>query len=228
ALLAAASLANAVPMTLKDSNGTAYNVNTQVVPLNALSNASGALTDATFLKPVTVTVYYVGLTPWFGFLTTYTTQHQVNVPLKPAFGDHSVDPSIGGLNSLLITAVNGQKLAAPLVFNPGQALAGQDCPDSNGKNKQLDFASQTFAAQNLTLTRKVYVPSGQDWARWLNIVTNTGSAPAQVTIVLLGLIGSGSDTYVVTTSSGDNSLTTGDFWFTTAQTVPQGATSFQP
>jgi hypothetical protein len=219
AVFAVASLASALPVELKDSNGTKYQVNTQVVPLGALSNASGALTNATFTKSVTVTYYYVGFTPWFGFLTTYTTQHQVNVPLQPAFGDHDVNPSTGGFNSLLITAVNGQKLAAPLVFNPGQALAGQECPDSNGKNKQLDFASQTFSAQNLTLARKVYVPSNQEWARWLNIVTNTGSASTQVTITLLGLIGSGSATQVVTTSSGDNSLTIGDLWFTTQQNV---------
>src|SRR5438067_13631588 len=109
AVLAVASLASALPVELKDSNGTKYQVNTQVVPLSALSNASGALTNATFLKSVTVTYYYIGFTPWFGFLTTYTTQHQVNVPLGPAFD---------GFNSLLITAVNGQKLAAPLVFNP--------------------------------------------------------------------------------------------------------------
>ena len=125
----APSVASALPVTLKDSNGTKYNVNTQVVPLSALSNASGALTDATFVNPVTVTYYYVGFTPWFGFLTTYTTQHQVNVPLKPAFGDHDVNPPTGGFNSLLITAINGQKLSVPLVYNPGQALAGQDCPD---------------------------------------------------------------------------------------------------
>jgi len=228
ALLAAASLANALPITLKDSNGTAYNVNTQVVPLTSLSNASGALTDATFLKPVTVTVYYVGFTPFFGFLTTYTTQHQVNVPLRPAFGDHSVNPPVGGFNSLIIGAVNGQKLVNPLVFNPGQALAAQDCPDSNGKNKELVFASQAFPAQNLTLSRKVYVPSNQEWARWVNIVTNTGPAPTQVAIVLLGLAGSSNNTYVVTTSTGDNILTTEDLWFTTAQKVPQGTNSTEP
>jgi hypothetical protein len=219
ASIACASLAYALPIELKDSNGTKYQVNTQVVPLSALSNASGALTNATFTKSVTVTYYYVGFSPWFGFYTTYTTQHQVNVPLRPAFGDHDVNPPTGGFNSLLITAVNGQKLAAPLVFNPGQPLAGEDCADSNGKMKELLFASQTFSNYGLTLARKVYVPSNQEWARWLNIVTNTSSASTQVTITLLGLIGSGSATQVVTTSSGDNSLTIGDLWFTTQQNV---------
>src|SRR5262249_12203767 len=113
-------------------------------------------------------------------------------------------------------------------FNPGQALAGQDCPDGNGKNKQLIFPTQTLSAQNLTLTRKVYVSSGQDWVRWLNIVTNTRPNPTQPTIALLGLVASGSQTKIVNTSSGDSILTTGDLWFTTAQNVPQGSTSFQP
>jgi hypothetical protein len=219
AVIAVASLASALPVTLKDSNGTKYNVNTQVVPLNALSNASGALTNATFVQPVTVTSYFIGFTPWFLFATTYTVQRQVNVPLTPAFA---------GFNGLLITAVNGQKLAAPLVFNPGQALAGQDCPDSNGKNKQLVFPSQPFPAQSLTVTRKVYVPSNQEWVRWLNIVTNTGSAPTQPAIVLLGLMASADETKLVNTSTGDSNLTREDLWFTTAQQVPQGRTSLQP
>src|SRR5262249_31511933 len=106
----APSVASALPVTLKDSNGTKYNVTTQVVRLSPLPNPSGALPAATFVNPVTLPSYSVGFTPWFGFLTTYTTQHQVNVPLKPAFGDHDVNPPTGGFNSLLITAINGQKL----------------------------------------------------------------------------------------------------------------------
>jgi hypothetical protein len=219
AVLAAASPAGALPVTLRDSNGTRYNVNTQVVPLNALSNASGALTNATFIKPVTVTSYYVAFTPWFFFLTTYTVQRQVNVPLTPAFQ---------GFNSLLVSGLNGQRLDTPLVFNPGQSLAGQDCPDSSGNNKQLIFPTQTLAAQNLTLTRKVYVPGNAEWVRWLNIVTNTGSTAIVPTISLLGLIASGDDTKIVNTSDGDSTLTLADLWFTTAESVPQGATSFQP
>src|SRR5262249_53293756 len=71
ALLAGASGAAALPITLKDSNGTRYNVNTAVEPVITSSNASGALTDATFLKPVTVTSFFVGFTPFFGFTTVF-------------------------------------------------------------------------------------------------------------------------------------------------------------
>jgi hypothetical protein len=219
AIVLTASFASALPVTLKDTNGTKYNINTQVVPLNSLSNASGALTNATFVQPVTVTSYYVAFTPWFFFVTTYTVQRQVNVPLTPAFA---------GFNSLLIAGMNGVRLTVPLVFNPGQAIAGQDCPDSNGKEKQLIFPTETFSDQNLALTRKVYVPSGQDWVRWLNIVTNTGSSPITPTIGLLGLVASGDQTKIIASSTGDSLLTTADLWFTTSQSVPQGAQSFQP
>ena len=41
------------------------------------SDASGAVTDATYQKPVTVTSYFVGFTPLFGFTTVYTVQRQV-------------------------------------------------------------------------------------------------------------------------------------------------------
>ena len=187
ALIAATSLAHALPVELKDSNGTKYNINTQVIPLSSFSNASGALTNATFVKPVTVTSYYIAFTPWFFFLTTYTVQRQINVPLTPAFE---------GFNGLLIAGLNGERLTVPLVFNPGQPLAAEDC-SQNGKNRQLAFATQTFAEQNLSVTRKVYVPDNSEWVRWLNIVTNTGSSPNQVGISLLGLIASGDDTKVV-------------------------------
>ena len=105
-LIAGASLAHALPVTLKDSNGTKYNINTQVVPFADLSDASGAVSNATFVQPVTVTSYFIGFTPWFLFLTTYTVQHQVNVPLTPSFD---------GFHGLAVAGLNGQRLETPLI-----------------------------------------------------------------------------------------------------------------
>ena len=153
AMLGTAGVASALPIELQDSNGTKYNINTQVVPLSSFSNASGALANATFVKPVTVTSYYVGVTPFFFFLTTYTVQRDVNVPLTPAFD---------GFNGLLITGLDGQKLSVPLVYNPGQPLAAEECTQ-NGKNRQLVFATQSFADQNLAVTRKVYLTGNVQW-----------------------------------------------------------------
>jgi hypothetical protein len=217
--LLVASRSHALPVELKDQNGTKYQINTDVDPLLRNSEASGAITNATYVKPVTVTSYFIGLTPFGFFLTTYTVQRQINVPLTNAFA---------GFNGLLITGAHGVALPAPLVFNTGDALASQDCTQNN-ENRELVFQTQTFPAPvNLTVTRKVFVPNNSDFVRWLNIVTNTDSAPQEVGITLQGLLGSGGDTKVGTTSSGDNTVTAGDLWFTSGQSVPQGSHSTEP
>jgi len=217
-VLAAASVASALPIELKDQNGTRYNINTDVDPLLNNSNASGAVTNATYIEPVTVTNYYIGLTDFGFFFTTYTTQHQVNVPLTPAFA---------GFNGLLITGLNGVALPQPLVFNPGEGLASEDCPQNN-TNQQLNFQTQTFANANLQVTRKVFVAKNSDFVRWLNIVTNTASTAREVGITLQGLLASQSQTKVGTTSSGDSTITAGDLWFTSGQSTTQGVPSTQP
>jgi hypothetical protein len=213
-----ASGAHGLPVSLKDENGTRYNINTDVDPLISNSFASGAITDATYEKPVTVTSYYLGLTPFGFFFTTYTVQRQVNVPLTNAFG---------GFNGLLITGSNGVALPAPIVYNPGEAIVSEDCPQ-NGNNRQLTFQTQTLANQNLQVARKVFVANNSDVVRWLNIVTNTGTTANQIGITLEGLLGSRSQTKVTATSTGDSTITAADLWFTTAQTVPQGQTSLEP
>ena len=217
-VMAAASLASALPIELRDENGTRYNVNTDVDPLIFNSNASGALTNATYVKPVTVTNYYIGFTFFGFFVTTYTTQRQVNVPLTPAFA---------GFNGLLITGIDGVALPDPIVFNPGEALASEDCPQNN-KNQQLNFQTQTLPGLNLEVTRKVFVSKNSEFVRWLNIVTNTDSTAREVGITLQGLLGSGSDTKVGTTSTGDSSITAGDLWFTSGQSTPKGVPSTEP
>ena len=218
AMAALTPRADASPIELKDQNGTSYWVNTDVTPLLRNSLASGALTNATYQKPVTVTSYFVGLTTFGFFLTTFTVQRQVDVPLRPAFA---------GFNGLLITGINGAALPTPLAYNPGQGLAAENC-EQNNKNRQLVFQPQTFENLNLVVSRQVFVPNNSEFVRWLNIVTNTADTPRQVGITLLGLLGSGSQTKVGTTSDGDNSITTSDLWFTTGQTVPQGSHSTEP
>jgi hypothetical protein len=221
-LLAFASLASALPVTLKDQNGTRYQINTQVVPLIRDSNASGAITDATYNKAVTVTSYFIGLTPFGFFFTTYTVQRQINVPLTNAFA---------GFNGLLITGAQGVKLPSPLVFNPGQPAAQDTNCMQNGQSRQLIFATESgpgFNTANLQVTRKVYVPNNSDFVRWLNIVTNTGSTPQEVGITLDGLLGATNNTKIGATSSGDTTVTAGDTWFTSGQQVPQGSHSTQP
>jgi hypothetical protein len=72
------------------------------------------------------------------------------------------------------------------------------------------------------------VAHNSEFARWLNIVTNTGTAPVDVTITLRGQFGAGDDTLVTATSSGDSSIGAADLWFTTAQQVLRGTFSTIP
>jgi hypothetical protein len=218
AVLGAAARAYAQPIELKDQNGTSYFINTAVDPLVRNSEASGAIANATYNKAVTVTSYFVGLTPFGFFLTTYSVQRQVDVPLRNAFA---------GFNGLVISGLDGMALPAPLVFNPGEGLASEDC-SQNGKNRELIFQTQSFGSANLVVTRKVYVPDNAAFVRWLNVVTNTGTTPRQVGITLQGLLGSGTQTKIGTTSSGDATVAQGDLWFTSGQQVPQGQQSTEP
>lgn len=207
ALLALASRVGALPVELKDGNGTKYNVNTEVDPLISNSLASGAVTNATYLKPVTVTSYYVGFTPFGFFLTTYTVQHQVNIPLTPAFA---------GFNGLLLVGTNGAALPDPLPYNPGTAVVEENC-EQNGQNRQLVFATQSFPSLGLELSRQVWVNNGKPWVRWLNVVTNTGATANEVGIALQGLIASGTQTRITATSTGDSTVNASDLWWTTRE-----------
>ena len=217
--LAVATTAAALPVELNDANGTRYHINTDVVPLSTLSYASGAITDATYVKPVTVTSTFIGFTPFFFFLTTYTVQREINIPLTNAFA---------GFNALLITELNNTQLA-PRPFNPAQNVLTEDCLQ-DGKNRQLTFQTQVLSdiTPPLALTRKVFVTHTSDFARWLNIVTNQGTDPAEVGITLRGALGSGSDTRVAATSNGGSTVGAGVTWFTTSQNVPQGSFNNQP
>jgi hypothetical protein len=218
AVVAFASVASALPVELRDSNGTKYWVNTQVSPLISDSFASGAVTNATYEKSVTVTSYYYGLTTWGFFFTTYTEKHQVDVPLTPAFA---------GFNGFLIGGSNGVQLPQPIVYNPAQAVASENC-SQNGKNRQLIFQTQNLDSLNLQLQRQVLVSNNKPWVRWLNIVTNTGTAPNQVGILLQGLLASGSSTQVTATSTGDSTVNASDLWWTTRQQAPTNGKSTQP
>jgi Ca2+-binding RTX toxin-like protein len=65
------------------------------------------------------------------------------------------------------------------------------------------------------VTRKIYVPADQSFARFLEIVTNTSSSTVNFTVNLNTNLGSDSQTTLVETSSGDNIFTPEDDWLVT-------------
>jgi MYXO-CTERM domain-containing protein len=80
--------------------------------------------------------------------------------------------------------------------------------------RQLEMPAATLAG--LSVRRIIYVPSeGGDYARYLEVLENTSATAVTTTVSVFGNLGSDSSTSLVTTSSGDSSLTTADDWFTT-------------
>ena len=83
--------------------------------------------------------------------------------------------------------------------------------ECNGR--QLVFNPQVIG--NLTVYRKVFVPSNDEFIRWINIITNNGSGTETVNVETDNNLGSDDDTCIVTTSSGDANATVADTWVTT-------------
>lgn len=68
---------------------------------------------------------------------------------------------------------------------------------------------------NVEVSRKIYVPQNQSYARFLEIVTNTGSTATNYTVNLNTNLGSDGSTVIANTSSSDTSFTTADNWIVT-------------
>jgi hypothetical protein len=107
-----------------------------------------------------------------------------------------------GYNGLQV-AVNG---AAFVTYNqlPG---ATSDC---NGR--QIIEPAMTIGG--LSVSRKIYVPATDGFARWLNIVSNPTGAAATVSLKMQSDLGSDLKTKIGTTSSGDALATIADDWIT--------------
>lgn len=67
----------------------------------------------------------------------------------------------------------------------------------------------------ISVTRKIYVPTDQGFARFLEIVTNTTATAQDYTVSLYSNLGSDSQTNLIATSSGDTAFDTNDDWIVT-------------
>jgi uncharacterized repeat protein (TIGR01451 family) len=92
-------------------------------------------------------------------------------------------------------------------------------------NRQYVLPAQTIGP--LSVSRKVFVPTNDQFIRWMNIFTNTSGSPVTFTMITSNNLGSDSNTILVTTSSGDNVATPADNWVTSFQNF-SGNTSSDP
>ncbi|MBJ7898681.1 MAG: hypothetical protein GC158_01905 [Cyanobacteria bacterium RI_101] len=118
-----------------------------------------------------------------------------------------------GYNSLLVngvpnTTANYNELGAP--------------PTTEDGGRELVFPVATFG--DILVSRKLFVPTNDSFARWLNIVTNTGTTTQTVTLDIQNNLGSDQNTVIVATSDGDATAELTDAWVTTFQNF-SGSTS---
>ncbi|UEM07882.1 S8 family serine peptidase (plasmid) [Skermanella rosea] len=67
-------------------------------------------------------------------------------------------------------------------------------------------------SEGISVTRKIFVPGDQTWARFLEVVTNTGTVTTTYAVDIVTNFGSDLETSVIGTSSGDTVFDPGDQW----------------
>ncbi|KYC46560.1 MAG: hypothetical protein APG11_01811 [Candidatus Methanofastidiosum methylothiophilum] len=67
----------------------------------------------------------------------------------------------------------------------------------------------------LNVQRKIFVPSTENWARYLEIIHNPTGSPITANVSVYGNLGSDYNTYILRTSDGDSDLEATDFWAVT-------------
>jgi putative cell wall-binding protein len=173
---------------------------------------------------------------------TFSTSSSASAGMSEASGTHAVpaSTSAGGMsNTMLEDAYDGyQSLAIYTGAQPpGPVETGNASYDIYNKNgaaptaacdgQGLDFPIQTDGGLGVTMTREVYVSPDDDFARWLDVFTNTGASPVTFDAETANNLGSDNHTTITGTSSNDAVPSTSDDWVTTSAGF-QGKTNDKP
>jgi hypothetical protein len=184
---------------LIDAAGLKYFINDNIT-FSTSSSASGAMSEASYTHAVAATTSGGG--------TVAST-------LNDAFdGYNTVCVSFTGALGPCETG------NANYVFYNKNGAATTECG-----GRQVVFTAQTSG--QLQMSRKVYVPSDDTFARWMNIFTNTGVTPLTFTMVTGNNLGSDANTRIVSSSNGNNTAELTDTWVSTFQNY-SGTTSSDP
>jgi PKD repeat protein len=81
------------------------------------------------------------------------------------------------------------------------------------QDRQISIGPATISG--LEVTRKIYVPAGAGFARFMEVLHNPGASAVTQSITLDTNLGSDSGTQLISTSSGDQTFTTDDDWLVT-------------
>ncbi len=190
---------------LTDSSGFEYFINTDITFATS-SSASGAASEASYTGPVNADTSGGGT---------------VSSTLNDAFdGYESICVSFDGDVGPCVSGGGGGEVGGTVTMYNENGPATLSC---SGREVVLP----TQAMGTLNVSRRVFVPSNDAFARWLNVFTNTGPSPVTFNMITGNNLGSDAGTTVVTTSDGDATVETTDTWATTFQNW-SGSTSGDP
>ncbi len=174
---------------LIDASGLQFFINTNITFITS-SSASGAMSEASYSGPVQATTSLGG---------------NASQTLSDAFDGYN---SLWFSQTLTGPADTGN--AAYLPYNRTGATASTDCG-----GRRVVFPNQNI--YGLMVTRKVFVPSNDTFARWETILNNPTAAAITVNVISSNNLGSDSNTKIDTTASGDVAATAADYWISSFQ-----------
>ena len=184
---------------LIDVSGLKYFINTNI-NFATTSSASGAASEADYTHAVNADTLNGGT---------------VSATLTDAFD---------GYNALCLD-INNVGFVQCSTSNMAVYNQTGSAPTTECSGRQLIYPVKTLGG--IQVFRKVFVPTNDSFARWLNFFTNPGASPVTVRMQTSNNLGSDSGTVVVTTSDGDATPEITDLWVTTFQNF-SGTTSSDP
>ncbi len=132
----------------------------------------------------------------------------------------TLNDAFDGYNTLMINGTLPVATGGSDIIYNKNGPASLECSD-----RQIVFPVQVV--DFLSVQRKFYVPTDDNFARWADIYTNTGTDPITITTGVGSNLGSDSNTIILNTSSGDTTADLSDRWVTSMQNFT-GTTSSDP
>lgn len=193
---------------LIDASGLKYFIDTNIT-FSTSSSASGAMSEASYTHAVAATTLNGG--------TVAST-------LNDAFDGYNT--LCLSLDNSVATCETGNANFA--IYNKNGPATTECTGTASGVNRQVVFPTQTSGS--IAMSRKVFVPDNDSFARWLNYFTNTGATAQTVTMVIANNLGSDSNTIITNSSTGSTASPFNDTsatWVATFQNY-SGTTSSDP
>lgn len=134
----------------------------------------------------------------------------------------SVTTSAGGTT---MTTLNDAFDGYGAIFVNGVSYNNNGAAALECGGRQVVLNPQTIG--NLRVSRKVFVPDNDEFARWLNIISNTGAGLEIVTLQTSNNLGSDESTVIVSSSDGDQEANLTDTWVSTFEDY-WGVYSYDP